>query len=181
MVITGVTLGRSHRLATPADLPRIVEIYNSTVSSRQVTADLEPVTVESRMQWFHAHQPHTRPLWVVEVDAQILAWLSFSSFYGRPAYNRTAELSLYVGASVRRMGWGTYLLSEAIAYAPRLNVDRLLAFIFGHNKPSLALFQKFGFQQWGLLPGVALLDRAERDLVILGFKIETERERSLPF
>lgn len=29
------------------DLPRIVEIYNSTIESRMVTADLEPVTVEA--------------------------------------------------------------------------------------------------------------------------------------
>jgi L-amino acid N-acyltransferase YncA len=169
----GNFLGRSHRLATLADLPRIVEIYNSTVPSRQVTADLEPVTVKSRIDWFHAHQPETRPLWVVEADAEVLAWLSFSDFYGRPAYGHTAELSLYVDASVRRRGWGNYLLCEAIAHAPRLKIDRLLAFIFGHNSPSLALFQKFGFQRWGLLPGVALLDNMERDLVILGFKIET--------
>ncbi len=168
----GNFLGRSHRLATLADLPRIVEIYNFTVPSRQVTADLEPVTVESRMQWFHEHQPDIRPLWVVEADAQILAWLSFSSFYGRPGYRHTAELSLYVDGSVRRTGLGTYLLSEAIRSAPCFGIDRLLAFIFGHNKPSLALFQKFGFQQWGLLPGVALLDNIERDLVILGSKIE---------
>ncbi|WP_404784224.1 GNAT family N-acetyltransferase [Altericista sp. CCNU0014] len=170
---TGISLERSHRTATLADLPRIVEIYNATVPSRQVTADLEPVTVESRIQWFHAHRPDTRPLWVVEANDEILAWLSFSDFYGRPGYNRTAELSVYVDASARRTGLGTYLLSEAIRCAPCLNLDRLLAFVFGHNEPSLALFQKFGFQQWGFLPGVGLLDNIDRDLVILGFKIET--------
>jgi L-amino acid N-acyltransferase YncA len=69
---------------------------------------------------------------------------------------------------VRRCGWGSYLLSEAIAQAPALQIDRLLAFIFGHNTPSLALFRKFGFEHWGLLPGIAKLDDIERDLVILG-------------
>ncbi len=29
------------------DLPSIVEIYNTTIESRMVTADLEPVTIES--------------------------------------------------------------------------------------------------------------------------------------
>jgi L-amino acid N-acyltransferase YncA len=61
----------------------------------------------------------------------------------------------------------------AIAHAPTLNLNRLLAFIFGHNEPSLALFKKLGFQPWGFLPGVALLDSIERDLAILGIRIKS--------
>ena len=34
-----------HRLALRADLPAIVDIYNSTIASREVTADTEPVSV----------------------------------------------------------------------------------------------------------------------------------------
>jgi L-amino acid N-acyltransferase YncA len=171
MIRPSASLGQSHRLATLTDLPRIVEIYNETVPSRQVTADLEPISVESRMQWFQDHQPESRPLWVLEVNAQVVAWLSFSSFYGRPAYCHTAELSLYVHPSVRRSGLGTYLLKEAIAYAPKLNLNRLLAFIFGHNIPSLALFRQQGFECWGHLPGVAVLDKTEKDLLILGYVV----------
>jgi phosphinothricin acetyltransferase len=166
-----VLSSRSHRLATFADLPRIVEIYNATVASRQVTADLEPITVESRIQWFHEHLPESRPLWVLEANAQVVAWLSFSSFYGRPAYRHTAELSLYVDEGARRLGLGTYLLKEAIAQAPRLSVNRLLAFIFGHNTPSLALFERQGFECWGGLPGVAVMDGAQKDLLILGYAV----------
>jgi len=36
------------RDATEVDLPAIVDIYNSVIPGRMVTADLEPVTVESR-------------------------------------------------------------------------------------------------------------------------------------
>ncbi|MGF6848058.1 L-amino acid N-acyltransferase YncA [Chitinophaga sp. W3I9] len=49
------------RHATEADLPRIVEIYNTTIASRMVTADTSPVTVESRLPWFHAHNNTRRP------------------------------------------------------------------------------------------------------------------------
>ncbi len=157
-----------HRLATPADLPQIVAIYNATIPSRQVTADLEPISVESRQQWFTEHQPQRRPLWVVDGAAGIIAWLSFSSFYGRPAYDATVELSLYVAASARRQGIGTYLIQEAIAYAPTLQITHLLAFIFEHNTPSLALFTRQGFVQWGRLPGIARLDNCDRTLIILG-------------
>jgi len=160
-----------HRLATRADLAPIVAIYNSTVASRQVTADLEPVSLASREGWFAEHQPEWRPLWVVERGGRVVGWLSFSSFYGRPAYRRTAELSIYLDEAVRGQGLGRYLLEEALRAAPGLGLDTLLGFIFGHNGPSLGLFQRFGFERWGELPRVALLDGVERDLLIVGRRV----------
>jgi phosphinothricin acetyltransferase len=136
-----------------------------------VTADTEPVSVESRVPWFQEHTPTSRPLWVLEVETQIAAWLSFSSFYGRPAYSKTAEVSVYVHESFRRRGFASYLLTQALTHAPALKVDTLLGFIFGHNEPSLALFRRFGFSRWGELPRVAALDRIERDLIIVGRRV----------
>lgn len=160
-----------HRCATRSDLPQIVEIYNSTIPSRMVTADTEPVSVESRVRWFEEHTPDFRPLWVVENAERVVAWLSFSSFYGRPAYAKTAELSVYVHEAFRNRGLGSYFLAQSLAYAPALRVDTLLGFIFGHNEPSLALFQRFGFSRWGELPKVAALDEVERDLIIVGRRV----------
>jgi phosphinothricin acetyltransferase len=159
------------RHATIEDLPAIVAIYNSTIPSRLVTADLEPVTVESRQAWFTAHKPHARPLWVVEERGNIVAWLSFSDFYGRPAYLRTAEVSIYLLETARGRGLGSGLLEAALARAPELGIDTLLGFIFGHNEPSLRLFRRFGFGEWGRLPRVAVLDGVERDLVIVGRRL----------
>ena len=160
-----------HRAAQEADLPAIVAIYNETVPSRLVTADLEPVSVESRRAWFADHRGATRPLWVVEREGVPAAWLSFSSFYGRPAYDATAELSVYVAARARRRGIAAYLLRAAAAAAPQLGLRTLLGFIFSHNEPSLELFAKFGYAQWGRLPRIARLDGVERDLVIVGRRV----------
>ena len=160
------------RPAQPADLPQIVEIYNSTVASRMVTADTEPVSVESRRHWFEQHVPASRPLWVVDRGAEVAAWLSLSDFYGRPAYQRTAEVSVYVREARRGSGIGSFLLSHALAQAPALNIDTLIGFIFGHNQPSLALFRRFGFATWGELPRVTVLDGIERDVVIVGLRVQ---------
>jgi phosphinothricin acetyltransferase len=162
-----------HRLATLDDLPAIVAIYNSTVASREVTADTEPVSVESRLPWFHDHVPGRRPLWVIEETGRdgIIGWISYSNFYGRPAYSGTAEVSIYIEQAWRGKGVGRYALQEAIDFAPQVDVHTVLGFIFGHNKPSLALFEKFGFETWANLPRVANLDGIERDLIILGKRV----------
>ena len=163
--------GYRHRQAGAADLAPIVAIYNETVASRLVTADLEPVTVESRRAWFAQHQDPARPLWVIDCDGEVAAWLSFSSFYGRPAYAATAEVSVYVAAGWRRRGLARHLLRAAAAGAPALGLRTLLGLIFGHNAPSLALFRAEGYEHWGTLPRVAALDGIERDLVLLGRRV----------
>jgi L-amino acid N-acyltransferase YncA len=159
------------RDATLADLPAIVAIYNSTVPSRLVTADLEPVSVESRHAWFEAHKPGRRPLWMAEQEGKVVGWLSFSDFYGRPAYLATAEISIYLDESARGRGVGAAMLAHALDSAPGLGVQSALGFIFGHNEPSLKLFRRFGFSEWGVLPRVANLDGVERDLVIVGRRL----------
>ena len=166
-----------HRLARRDDLPVIVDIYNSTVASREVTADTEPVSVASREAWFNEHTPERRPLWTLHdaadtsSDPAVIGWMSYSNFYGRPAYSGTAELSIYIAEEWRGKGLGKYCLEQAIAFAPEIKVHTLLGFIFGHNAPSLALFRNFGFDTWANFPRVANLDGIERDLIILGKRV----------
>ena len=50
---------------------------------------------------------------------------------------------------------------------PRLDLDRLVAFVFSHNQPSQGLFRRNGFVTWGHLPDVAVLDGQHRSLDIL--------------
>jgi len=163
--------GFTIRDAELKDLQAIVEIYNSTIESRMVTADTEPVTVESRKKWFNEHSPSFRPLWVVENNQQICAWVSFQSFYGRPAYHKTAEISIYIHQDFRGKKLGKFLIEKAIDFCPKIEITTLLGFIFAHNEPSVKLFTHFGFEEWAHLPNIAILDGVERDLLILGKRI----------
>jgi len=139
------------------------------------TADTAPVTVAQREPWFREFDAAHRPLWVsCDARDEPLAWLSMRSFYGRPAYHATVEVAVYTAPAARRRGLGRELLEHAKANANVLGIRTLLAFIFGHNAPSLALFAGAGFHRWGQLPGVAELDGVERDLAILGLRVPAE-------
>jgi len=163
---------RRVRDAREFDLPEIVEIYNSTIPSRMVSADTEPVTVEQRTGWFREHDPRRRPLWVAEVDGRVVGWLSLGDFWdGRPAYHATAEVGIYVKDGYRGRGIGRMLVEEAIRRAPELGIEIMTAGAFVHNGPSLKLFERFGFERWAHFPEVAELDGVKRDLVVLGLRM----------
>jgi phosphinothricin acetyltransferase len=159
------------RDARPDDLERIVAIYNASIPGRLATADTAPISVESRREWFASHEPSRRPLWVLEHEGQVVAWISLRSFYGRPAYQATAEVSLYIAPEAQGRGLGTLLLRRMIERCPSLGVENLVGFVFAHNAPSMAMNRKLGFETWGHLPGIAELDGLKRDLLIVGLKI----------
>ena len=157
--------------ATQADLPDIVAIYNSTIASRAVTADLQPVSVAQRQDWFNAHKKN-RPLYVVKnAENKILGWGGFSDYYARAAYDITAEISVYLAEKARGQGVGTWLIRAMLEQAPDLGIRNVVGVIFAHNHSSLKLFRRLGFEQWGFLPGVCELDGKPADIVILGRKI----------
>src|SRR5213592_2077308 len=164
------------RDAVEADLPTIVEIYNATVPTRMVTAELEPTTVEARLPWFREHSSEHYPFWVAESEGRVIAWLDFKRFLPRCAYRGTAEISVYVDEKLRRRGVARRLVREAIARAPSLGINALVGLIFGHNEPSLKLFEQLGFQRWGHLPGVAQLEAVERDLIVMGQHCPARRD-----
>jgi len=162
----------SIRAATEADLPAIVAIYNASIPGRLATADTAPVSVEARRSWFRDRDVTRHPIWIFDGDGGPAGWLSFAKFYGRPAYAATAEISVYVDPGSQRAGVATRLMQHALARAPALGLSTFLGFVFAHNHPSLALCRRFGFETWGQLPRVALLDGAERDLLILGRRVD---------
>ena len=153
------------------DLEQIVSTYNSTVASRLVTADLVEVSVESKLPWFEQHSPESRPLWLIYKDNTYVGWMSFTSFYGRPAYDATVEVSIYLEQHFRGIGIGKRCLQKAFDVSAELKIKTLLGFIFDHNEQSLHLFYKMGFEKWAHLPKVANMMDDERGLVILGRRI----------
>lgn len=103
-----------------------------------------------------------------EIDGAVAGWLSFHSFITRCAYRGTVEISVYVDERFRRRGVARALLEQGIARSPQLEITALTGLILGHNGASLELFDRLGFERWGLLPRVARLDGVERDIVIVG-------------
>lgn len=160
------------KIAKQKDLSEIVRIYNETIPKKMATADTKPVSVKDRQPWFEAHQQVNRPLWVIRTnDQRIAGWISFGDFYGRPAYQHTSEISIYIDQKFRGQHLGRRALHFAEEQAPSLKINNILAFIFSHNTPSIGLFKSEGYEEWGLFPQVAEMDEKLYSLTIMGKKL----------
>jgi L-amino acid N-acyltransferase YncA len=160
------------RDATEADLPAIVDIYNQSIPAGWSTADTRPVTVADRLEWFRKFDPAKRPIWVAEADGAVVAMAYLSSFYGgRPAYDATAEVSLYIATAYQRRGIGRWFKRWVIGQCPRLGVTTLLSMHFDHNEATRRINESLGFQQQGHLTDIAVVQGRRRGLVISALRI----------
>jgi phosphinothricin acetyltransferase len=161
-----------YRLAVEADLATIVRIYNESIPGGWSTADTRPITVESRIAWFRQFNAERRPLWIAEIDGVPVAWASVSSFYaGRPAYDATAEISLYVGIDYQKRGIGRAFKRFVIEQCPRLGITTLLSMYFDHNAATRRLNEELGFETMGHLQEIAIVNGQPRGLIIAGLRI----------
>ena len=109
------------RDAAEADLPAIVDIYNQSIPGGWSTADTNSISVADRIEWFRKFDPAKRPIWVAEVDGRVVATAYLTSFYaGRPAYDATAEVSVYIATAYQRCGIGRQFKQWVIEQCPRL-------------------------------------------------------------
>ena len=142
------------RLATPADLPAINDIYNYYVLHSTCTYQLEPETLEARTAWFDQHSPEKHPVTVAVLEGTVVGWGALSQFRPRAAYQHSIEASVYLRHDVHRRGIGKALLLDLIARAKAAGHHTLVGGASADQVASLALQKSLGFVQVGYLKEV---------------------------
>lgn len=153
------------RRADDDDAPAIVDIFNEAIATRVAVAYLRAVTVAERRPWFDEHRVARHPLYVACDSGEIVGWFSIGIFENRPAYDATAEVSLYVARASQGGGVGHHLMAHALAEAPTFGIEAFVARIWHTNARSIGFFEREGFEFRGSLPAVARIDGETRDLL----------------
>ena len=143
------------RPARLGDLPALTELYNHYIAETPITFDLKPWTPEERRPWFDAHAETGRHrLLVAEVDGSVAGYASTSRFRPKAAYDTTAETSVYCHAAHTGRGLGTALYRALFEAVRHEDIHRFVAGVTLPNPRSVALHERCGFQQIGLLSEV---------------------------
>ena len=143
------------RHALPSDAAAIADIYNEAIRSTTATFDTEPKSAEERLRWLEAHDER-HPVFVAELDGQVVGWAALTKWSDRSAYDQTAESSFYVAQPFRGRGIGRSLKERLIEEARRLGFHTILARVAEESDASIRINESFGFQHVGTMKEVGL-------------------------
>lgn len=147
------------RPATLSDLPAIVAIYNQAIQKKGLTADLDLITEEDRREWFTDHSPTQYPILVAEEHDKVIGWISLSPYRkGRRALQTTGEVSLYISDTHIGRGVGSDMMQCMLELARSIGYRHIIAILIGTNQRSVGLFEKYGFEVWGTMPGIVEIE-----------------------
>jgi phosphinothricin acetyltransferase len=137
------------RQAIEGDVPAIRDIYNYEVLHGTATFDIEPKSVENRLQWFRKIEP-PHCIVVAEEDGAVVGWGCLHPFHERAAYRYTVEDSVYVHHDDQGRGIGTLILSHLIELAREAGFHSIMAGMSEGNEASVRLHQRSGFEVVGV-------------------------------
>jgi L-amino acid N-acyltransferase YncA len=141
------------RRATPADAAEICRIYNEHVLGTIVsfeTRAIDTSEMAARIQDKLRHHD-----WLVgEHEQELVGYAYYGSFRARAAYDHTAESTIYVASHASGRGFGKRLYDALIQSARDKGYREFIGVIALPNPASVALHQKVGFEEVGVLKRV---------------------------
>lgn len=161
------------RDATHHDIPRMLAIYTPEVENQAHNYELTAPDLDEMTRRFDALHTLGMPYLVAEQDGHVLGYAYISQYRARPAYRFAVENSIYIDKDAQRRGIGTKLLAELIARCEKLGF-RLMVAVLGdapNNLDSLALHNKFGFTDTGVIPATGFKHGGWRETRTMWLKL----------
>lgn len=156
------------RLADHSDLLAILEILNYYISNTNANLNSEPKDKVFIENWFDEHKKKDLPVLVCEIENEIAAYASLSTFRESAGYNKSPELSVYVLPRFFRLGIADALMSAIEKEGAKRGVHKLISVITASNAASIQLHEKHGFTVEGLLKEAGYKNGEYLDIVIMG-------------
>ena len=138
------------RPVQPADTDRLAAIYNHYVTDSTATFDERPLTnadMHSRIK----RQDPGLPWFVLLLDDNVAGYACAVPWHERTAYSRTVEAAVYLAPECTGHGYGRQLFTALLDTLQSGDTHCVIAQIALPNESSIALVEKFGFEQTGEL------------------------------
>ena len=137
----------------PEHLEQIRNIYQYYVDHSTATFHTGHVTTTELSEKILIDHPKYKSF-VIEVDGVMRGYCYFSQYNKRQAYDRTAELSIYLAHDFKGRGVGKEVINRLEDVARRAGIAVLLAIITGDNEHSIRSFASAGYVLCGTLKEV---------------------------
>lgn len=136
-----------------SDFDAIRDIYQHYVDHSTATFHTGIVTREELREKIVVGHPKYKSF-VVEADGVCCGYAYLSQFNKRQAYDRTAEVSLYIHRDFLGRGIGKLALQHMEHVANKVGIVVLMALITAENVHSIRAFERAGYEQCACLKQV---------------------------
>jgi phosphinothricin acetyltransferase len=127
-----------------SDFPEVKRIYDWYIANSTATFHTEPIAISELKEFIYVD--HSRyKAYLIKLDGQIAGYCYFTYYKKRQAYDRTAEITLYLDHEQRGKGIGKTAIRFLENNARELGLKNLLAIITGDNSASISLFSNAGY------------------------------------
>ncbi|MBN1952937.1 MAG: N-acetyltransferase [Bacteroidales bacterium] len=136
-----------------ADLKGILKIYNYYVLKDTATFHTEQLSLDDLRQMIPMGEDRYQT-YVMKEAGQVVGYGYYGRYKNRKAYDRTAEVSIYIHPDARHRGYGIACLNLLEDEARKAGISVLIGVISAENSRSVRLFEKQGFEKCAHLKGV---------------------------
>lgn len=146
------------------DLEAVKEIYDYYILNSTATFHTTLVTIDELKEIIPVGHPKYRSF-MIHYDGNVCGYCYISQHKKRQAYDRTAEITLYLKPEFHGKGIGSYTMNRLEAIARDNSVHVLIGVITGDNLSSIRLFEKCGYEKCGHLKKVGVKFNRVLDVV----------------
>ena len=167
------------RLASPDDGPACAAVYAPYVTGTAISFELAPpdgAEIADRITRTISRTPWV----VVEVDGVVRAYAYAGRFRERPAYDWTAETTVYVDRAFQGLGLGRAAMRAVLAILRLQGFHTAIAGVTPPNPGSVGLHLRLGFERIGLFEEVGWKDGAWHGVEFFRLELSPPEPAPLP-
>ena len=129
---------------TNQDFPAIKEIYDWYIANSTATFHTEPIRIDQLKEFIFVNH-HLYKSYLIFSGKELAGYCFLTYYKNRQAYNRTAEVTIYLKPAVCGKGIGKIAMAHLETVAIAQGLKNLIGIISGDNEGSIALFEKSGY------------------------------------
>lgn len=131
---------------TETDLELVKEIYDYYIKNSTATYYTEKISIDELKEFIPFHHKKYKSFMIIN-DNEPCGFCYLSQYKKRQAYDRTAELSLYLKPEYTGKGIGKVVLAYLEKVAKNSGISVLIGIISGDNGNSIKLFEMNGYEK----------------------------------
>jgi L-amino acid N-acyltransferase YncA len=128
------------------DFPLVKEIYDHYILNSIATFHTGLISIEELKKVIWIDHPKYKS-YLIAYNGEISGYCYISQYKNRQAYDRTAEITIYIRPDHTGKGIGKETISMLESVARNNGISVLIGIITGENLPSIKLFENCGYEK----------------------------------